>query len=113
MSDEDVVFLSIRELGTLIRKRQISPVDLAQQYLSRSEKLGPKYNAYVNLTSELALKQARAAEQELASGHDRGPLHGIPYAVKDLVAVPGYPTTWGRVHFGNRNSTTTPPLSRN
>jgi len=99
MSDEDVVFLSIRELGALIRKRQISPVDLAKQYLSRSEKLGPKYNAYVNLTSELALKQARAAEQELASGHDRGPLHGIPYAAKDLVAVPGYSTTWGARPF--------------
>ena len=99
MNDQEILFLSIRELGTLIRKRQISPVDLAQQYLARSEKLAPKYNAYVNLTTELALKQARAAEEELASGHDRGPLHGIPYAAKDLIAVAGYPTTWGARPF--------------
>ena len=98
MSD-DLLFLSIRELGILIRKRQISPLDLARQYLSRSEKLAPKYNAYINLTSELALKQAKAAEEELTAGHDRGPLHGIPYAAKDLVAVAGYPTTWGARPF--------------
>jgi len=99
MIEEDLLYLSIRELGALLRKRQISPVDLAQQYLSRSQKLGPKYNAYVNLTTELALKQARRAEEELASGRDRGPLHGIPYAAKDLVAVAGYPTTWGARPF--------------
>jgi len=99
MSDEDLLFLSIRELGTLIRKRQISPVDLVQQYLARSNKFGQKYNAYVNLTTELALQSARKAEEELASGRDRGPLHGIPYAAKDLVAVAGYPTTWGARPF--------------
>jgi aspartyl-tRNA(Asn)/glutamyl-tRNA(Gln) amidotransferase subunit A len=92
---EDVLFLSVRELGERVRARKLSPVELAESYLYRAEKLGPKLNAYATLTRDLALRQARAAEKEIASGHYRGPLHGIPYAVKDLVAVEGYPTTWG------------------
>lgn len=95
MLGEDILFLSIRELGAKIRKREISPVELAESYLQRSEKLGPKLNAYVTITRDLALEQARTAEKELHAGHDRGPLHGIPCAAKDLVAVRGYRTTWG------------------
>lgn len=95
MLTDDILYLSIRELGNRIRTRQLSPVELAESYLDRSEKLGPKYNAYVTITRELTLQQAKAAEQEIAAGHYRGPLHGIPYAAKDLVAVKGYPTTWG------------------
>ncbi|HWG59956.1 MAG TPA: amidase [Candidatus Acidoferrales bacterium] len=95
MLSDDILYLPIREMGERIRSRQLSPVELAESYLERSEKLGPKYNAYVTITRDLALRQAKAAEQEIAAGHYRGPLHGIPYAVKDLVAVKGYPTTWG------------------
>jgi aspartyl-tRNA(Asn)/glutamyl-tRNA(Gln) amidotransferase subunit A len=95
MLAEDTFFLSVRELGERIRTRKLWPVELAEGYLDRSERSGPRFNAYVTVTRELALRQARDAEKEIANGHYRGPLHGIPYAVKDLVAVAGYPTTWG------------------
>jgi aspartyl-tRNA(Asn)/glutamyl-tRNA(Gln) amidotransferase subunit A len=95
LNSEETLFLTVRELGDLIRARKLSPVELAEGYLARSQHLGPKLNAYANLTSKLAMRQAHAAEKEIASGHYRGPLHGVPYAVKDLVAVEGYPTTWG------------------
>jgi aspartyl-tRNA(Asn)/glutamyl-tRNA(Gln) amidotransferase subunit A len=102
MLDEDILYLPIRELGNRIRKRTISPVELAQSYIERSRKLGPKFNAYATLTEERALEKARAAEKEIAAGHYRGPLHGIPYAAKDLVAVKGYPTTWGAPPFAEQ-----------
>ncbi|HEV2424713.1 MAG TPA: amidase [Terriglobia bacterium] len=95
MLAEDTFFLPVRELGERIRARTVSPVELAEGYLDRSQRLGPRFNAYVTLTRELALEQAGAAEKEIAAGRYRGPLHGVPYAVKDLVAVAGYPTTWG------------------
>ncbi|MGH9394963.1 MAG: amidase family protein, partial [Terriglobales bacterium] len=93
------MFLPIRELGAKLRARVVSPVELTQAYLDRSRRLGPGLNAFATLTPERALRQARQAEQELRSGHDRGPLHGIPYAAKDLLAVSGYPTTWGAKPF--------------
>jgi aspartyl-tRNA(Asn)/glutamyl-tRNA(Gln) amidotransferase subunit A len=95
MLSEDILYLSVRELGDQIRRGKISPVELAESFLARSEALGPKLNAFATITRELALQQARAAEKEIAAGHYRGPLHGVPYAAKDLVAVEGYPTTWG------------------
>jgi aspartyl-tRNA(Asn)/glutamyl-tRNA(Gln) amidotransferase subunit A len=95
MDNENIVYLSVRELGELLRTRKLSPVKLAEAYLERSERIGPKLNAYVTITRALALEQARAAEKEIAAGRYRGPLHGIPYAAKDLLAVKGYPTTWG------------------
>jgi aspartyl-tRNA(Asn)/glutamyl-tRNA(Gln) amidotransferase subunit A len=100
--DEQVLYLSIRELALRIRERKLSPVELAEAYLERSERIGPKLNAYATLTRDLALNQARAAESEIASGHYRGPLHGIPYAPKDLVAAKGYPTTWGAPPFAEQ-----------
>jgi aspartyl-tRNA(Asn)/glutamyl-tRNA(Gln) amidotransferase subunit A len=99
---EEILYLSIRELGARIRKRALSPVELAESYLERSRHLGPRFNAYATLTGERALAQARAAEKEIAAGHYRGPLHGIPYAAKDLVAVKGYPTTWGAPPFAEQ-----------
>jgi aspartyl-tRNA(Asn)/glutamyl-tRNA(Gln) amidotransferase subunit A len=102
MLGEDILYLPVRELGARIRRRAISPVDLAESYLDRSRRLGPKFNAYVTLTEERAMAQARAAEKEIAAGHYRGPLHGIPYAAKDLVAVKGYPTTWGAPPFAEQ-----------
>ena len=102
MLNPDVPFLSIRELGELIRRRKISPVELTESYLERSERIGSRLNAYVTLTWELALEQARTAEREISAGQYRGPLHGIPYAVKDLLAVKGYPTTWGTKPYANQ-----------
>jgi len=94
------VFMSIRKLSELIRTRQVSPLALAEIFIDRLEKLGPKYNAVVTVTSKIALDQARLAEQEIASGNYRGPLHGIPYGAKDLLATSkGIPTTWGAAPF--------------
>src|SRR5437870_4446356 len=91
-----VVFMPIRELKTLVQTRQVSPVELAETFLARLETLGPQYNAVVTVTRERALQQGRQAEHDIAAGHYKGPLHGIPYGAKDLLATSGgIPTTWG------------------
>ncbi len=95
MIGDDVLYLTVRELGERIRARSLSPVDLTEAYLARSEKLGPRLNAYATLTRDRAMTEARAAEKEIGAGKYRGPLHGIPYAAKDLLAAKGYPTIWG------------------
>jgi len=92
---EDILFATVREQGTLLRAGKLSPVALTEAYLDRLEKIGPKYNAVVTVTRDLALQEAKNAEQELKAGKHRGPLHGIPYGVKDLAATKGIPTTWG------------------
>ena len=90
------VFLPVREMGGLLRRRQASPVELAELFIDRLETLGPRYNSVVTVTRDRALAEARAAEKEIASGCYRGPLHGVPYGVKDLLATAGgIPTTWG------------------
>ena len=92
----DPVFVPLRQLGGMIRTGKVSPVQLAETFLHRLETLGPRYNAVVTLTRERAMEQARRAERELAAGRDFGPLHGIPYGAKDLVATSGgIPTSWG------------------
>src|SRR5260221_9125416 len=95
MISEDVIYLPVTELAKRLGTRRLSPVELTESYLERSRDVGANLNAYASLTPELALKQAHAAEKEIAAGKYRGPLHGIPYAAKDLLAVKGYPTTWG------------------
>ncbi len=95
MLGEDVLYRSVRELGKMIRARRLGPVELTESYLDRGERIGSRLNAYATLTRELALKEARQAEREIKAGKYKGPLHGIPYAAKDLLAVKGYPTTWG------------------
>jgi aspartyl-tRNA(Asn)/glutamyl-tRNA(Gln) amidotransferase subunit A len=95
MPAEEIFYLPLSELAKRIETKKLSPVELTQMYLDRSAKLGPRFNAYAQLTPELALQQASAAEKEIQHGHYRGPLHGIPYAAKDLLAVKGIPTTWG------------------
>jgi aspartyl-tRNA(Asn)/glutamyl-tRNA(Gln) amidotransferase subunit A len=95
MVTTDTLFLSVRELGQRIKARQISPVELTEAYLERGRTLGARLNAYATLTPDLAMQQAHAAEAEIKAGKYRGPLHGIPYAAKDLLAVKGYPTSWG------------------
>src|SRR2546423_3379973 len=102
MPGEEIFFLSISELSKRIESKKLSPVELTQIYLDRSQKFGPRYNAYALLTPEIALEQAKAAEKEIGRGHYRGPLHGIPYAAKDLLAVKGLPTTWGAKPYANQ-----------
>jgi aspartyl-tRNA(Asn)/glutamyl-tRNA(Gln) amidotransferase subunit A len=102
MPGEEIYYLSASELAKRIESKKLSPVDLTQAYLDRSQKLGPRFNAYALLTPEIALEQAKAAEKEIQRGHYRGPLHGIPYAAKDLLAVKGLPTTWGAKPFANQ-----------
>jgi aspartyl-tRNA(Asn)/glutamyl-tRNA(Gln) amidotransferase subunit A len=102
MVSTDTLFLSVAELGKLIKSKQLSPVELAEAYLERARTLGSRLNAYANLTPELALQQARGAEAEIKAGKYRGPLHGIPYAAKDLLAVKGYPTQWGARPYANQ-----------
>lgn len=99
---EDVLYLTVTELSERIRTRALSPVELTEAYLRRSETLGARLNAYVTITRERALREARAAEAEIASGKWRGVLHGIPYAAKDLLATHGAPTTWGARPFAKQ-----------
>ncbi|AIE86341.1 amidase [Fimbriimonas ginsengisoli] len=93
--DEDVAFLSIRELGHLLRTRQITSVELTRIYLSRLKQYGDALQCVVTLTEDLAISQAEEADRELRTRTDRGPLHGIPYGAKDLFATKGILTTWG------------------
>ena len=102
MPGEEIFYLSVSELAKRIESKKLSPVDLTQLYLDRSQKFGSRFNAYAHLTPETALARAKAAEKEIQRGHYRGPLHGIPYAAKDLLAVKGLPTTWGAKPFANQ-----------
>jgi aspartyl-tRNA(Asn)/glutamyl-tRNA(Gln) amidotransferase subunit A len=98
--NDNPVFLPIHRLAKLVRARTISPVRLAETFLERLETLGPAYNAVVTVTRERAMIQARRAESEIGAGRYRGPLHGIPYGAKDLLATSGgIPTTWGAAPF--------------
>jgi aspartyl-tRNA(Asn)/glutamyl-tRNA(Gln) amidotransferase subunit A len=80
----------------------MSSVELTEGFLERGRTIGVRLNAFATLTPDLALRQAKQADEEIKAGHYRGPLHGIPYAVKDLVAVKGYPTTWGAVPYAHQ-----------
>src|SRR5579859_5803412 len=102
MIGEEILYLPVSELAKRIESRKLSPVELTKAYLDRSEKLGPRLNAYAKLTPEIALEQAQTAEKEIQRGHYRGPLHGIPYAAKDLLAVKGVPCTWGAKPYANQ-----------
>ncbi len=97
--EESVFFLPATELGRRIRSKQLSPIALTEGYLERLERLGPKLGAVVTVTRDLAMQEAKAADAEIAAGKWRGPLHGIPYGVKDLLATKGIPTTWGAQPF--------------
>jgi len=101
-SQETLAFYPVTDLAWLIKNRRISSEYLTRIYLERLKKYGQKLHCVVTLTEDLALKQARQADEELANGIYRGPLHGIPYGLKDLIAVPGYPTTWGSPIYKNQ-----------
>jgi aspartyl-tRNA(Asn)/glutamyl-tRNA(Gln) amidotransferase subunit A len=87
--------LTISEIAPLIRKKQISPLELTKSYLDRIKKLNPVLNAYLAITEEQAIAAARRAEREIAGGNYRGPLHGIPFSIKDNIATKGVTTTAG------------------
>jgi hypothetical protein len=87
--DDDLAFLPLTALAALIRRREVSSVSLTRLYLERLRKYDPVLKCVVTLTEELALKQAEQADKEIAAGRYRGPLHGIPWGAKDLIAYPG------------------------
>ena len=95
MSDADLLFLPLRELSARVRTRAVSPVALTEASLAKLESTGRELNAVVTVMRESALAEARLAESEIKAGRHRGPLHGLPYGVKDLLATRGVPTTWG------------------
>jgi Asp-tRNA(Asn)/Glu-tRNA(Gln) amidotransferase A subunit family amidase len=96
---EDLAFATVVDLGMLLQERKITSLALTQMYLARLKRYDSSLHFVINLTEERALAQARAADAEIAAGKYRGPLHGIPWGAKDLLAVKGYPTTWGAGGF--------------
>ncbi|MEK6596973.1 MAG: amidase, partial [Gemmatimonadota bacterium] len=94
-SPEDLAFLTVAELGELVRTRQVTATALTQLYLARLKKYNPVLECVVTLTEDRALAQAAVADREIRSGRYRGPLHGIPWGAKDLLTVPGFKTNWG------------------
>jgi aspartyl-tRNA(Asn)/glutamyl-tRNA(Gln) amidotransferase subunit A len=99
---EEVLYKTVADLSRMVRARKVSPVELTKSYLARIETLDPELRAFVTVTGDLALEQARVAEREIAGGRYRGPLHGIPYGAKDLLATKGIRTTWGAKPYETR-----------
>jgi aspartyl-tRNA(Asn)/glutamyl-tRNA(Gln) amidotransferase subunit A len=95
MVGDDILYLTVAELGARIRAKTLSPVELTDSYLARIERLDPRLHAFVTVTADVARRQAKLAQEEIGAGKYRGALHGIPYAAKDLLATRGIPTTWG------------------
>ncbi len=110
----DLHYLTVAELSSLIHARKLSPVELTRALLARIESLDPQLNAFIKVTPELALDQAKRAEADIAKGSDRGPLHGIPFALKDIYNTQGIATTGGSKvamdNVPNENAATTQKL---
>ena len=96
---EDVAFWTVTRLAELIRTKQVTSVELTEMYLSRLKKYGSTLQCVITLTEDLAMKQARQADADIRSGNYKGPLHGIPWGAKDLLATDGIRTTWGGMPF--------------
>ncbi|HEY2856975.1 MAG TPA: amidase, partial [Terracidiphilus sp.] len=92
---EDLAFAPVRDLAVLLKARKIASVDLTKMYIARLKRYDSLLHFVITLTEDRALAQAKKADEEIAAGKYRGPLHGIPWGAKDLLAVKGYPTTWG------------------
>ena len=101
-TDEEIAFLPAHALSSLIRARKITSTRLTKLYLDRLERLNPTLNCAVTIMRDSAMAEAARADAELAAGKYRGPLHGLPYGVKDLFATKGVPTTWGAADFKER-----------
>jgi aspartyl-tRNA(Asn)/glutamyl-tRNA(Gln) amidotransferase subunit A len=102
MLGEDVLYLTVTELSEKIRGRHLSPVELTESYLDRIRRYDKHWNAFATVTPDLAREEAARAEREISRGRWRGPLHGIPYGAKDLLATAGIPTTWGAAPTRNQ-----------
>lgn len=98
-NDAELAFLPVAKLAGLLRTRQVSSVELTKLYLKRLKEFDPVLKCVVTLTEKTALSQAEAADKEIKAGRYRGPLHGVPWGAKDLIAYPGYPTTWGAAPY--------------
>ncbi len=96
---EEVAFWPVTHLEALIESRQVSSRELTELYLERLKRYDSRLNCVITLTEDLAMDQARRADEEIAAGQSRGPLHGIPWGAKDLIAKRGYKTTWGSAAF--------------
>jgi aspartyl-tRNA(Asn)/glutamyl-tRNA(Gln) amidotransferase subunit A len=103
MITDDTLYAPVSELAAQIRTRRLSPVELTEAYLHRLETVGKRLNAVAFVMRDNALKEARQAEAEIKRGRYRGPLHGIPYGVKDLIATRGTPTTWGATPYKDQH----------
>ncbi|WP_260737814.1 amidase [Tunturiibacter lichenicola] len=101
-TDEAIAFAPVHQLSRWIETRKLTSTRLTEIYLKRIEQLNPKINCIITLTRDHALEQARAADAEIAAGHYRGPLHGIPWGAKDLLDTANIPTTWGAEPFEHR-----------
>ncbi|HMD09241.1 MAG TPA: amidase [Candidatus Acidoferrum sp.] len=99
---EDVAFASVRDLAELVRTKKVSSMALTEMYLERLKLYDPKLKFVVTLTEERARANAKQADREIATGKYRGPLHGLPWGAKDLLAVKSYRTTWGAGGFENQ-----------
>ncbi len=99
---EELAYATVSQLSELVRTRKVKPSELTEMYLSRLKRYDPQLHFVVNLTEERARKQASAMDAEISRGRYRGPLHGIPWGAKDLLAVKGYPTTWGARLYENQ-----------
>jgi Asp-tRNA(Asn)/Glu-tRNA(Gln) amidotransferase A subunit family amidase len=100
---EDLAFATVSEQASLLRRGKITSLALTQMYLARLKRYDAKLHFVISLTEDRALAQAKAADAEMAAGKYRGPLHGIPWGAKDLLAVKGYPTTWGAGGFEHQS----------
>ncbi len=96
---DDLAFYPVTALAQLIRSRKITSVELTSLYLDRLKKYGPRLECVITLTEELAIEQAKKADEEIEAGHYKGPLHGIPWGAKDLLATKGIRTTWGAMPY--------------
>src|SRR4029077_185404 len=96
---EDVAFYSVRQLAELVRSRKVSSVALTDMYLARLKKYDPMLKFVITLAEDRARAQAKEADRDIAAGKYRGPLHGLPWGAKDLLAVKGFRTTWGAGGF--------------
>jgi Asp-tRNA(Asn)/Glu-tRNA(Gln) amidotransferase A subunit family amidase len=96
---EDVAFYSVRQLAELVRTKKVSSAALTEMYIARLKRYDPMLHFVITLTEERAMAQAKEADREIAAGKYRGPLHGLPWGAKDLLAVKGYRTTWGAGGF--------------
>src|SRR5262249_17802016 len=101
-TDEDLAFLPVTHLSRLLETRQGASTDLTKLYLARLKRSDAQLHCTVSLTEDLALRQARQADDEIKGGRYRGPLHGVPYGLKDLFAVRGTKTTWGMSPYKER-----------